>query len=459
MASMTLQQAAQATAAVAVHGEAVFSAVSTDTRSIREGDLFVALQGPRFDGHDYLLQAMQAGAAGVMLSRAPAQDMPFIQVDDTRIAMGRLATAWREQVNPRVIALTGSNGKTTLKEMLAAVCGPLQKTLATRGNYNNDIGVPLTLLRLQDETLAIIEMGANHLGEIDYLSRMAKPDVAILNNAGTAHIGEFGSAENIARGKAEIIHGLKDNGTFVYHGDSRWLELWQQLAGTMRQVTFGTGANCDFRLLTDSYRLDWLDDGFRVSFSLMDRAAAEQYELSLPLAGRHNAVNAVAAAAAARQLDIGYQHIAEGLACLQPVRGRLQSLRGRAGQWIIDDSYNANPDSVSAAIDVLMTAPGRKVLVLGDLAELGEDEVRMHAELGELAQQRGIDLLLTCGPLSRHAGLAFGGESRHFEHQADLLEYLGVNSGHQDTLLFKGSRSAAMERLVDVLVKPREGSC
>lgn len=457
--SMSLQQAAQETNAEILGSDVElsnleFSGVSTDSRSLLRGSLFVALNGERFDGHDYIDQACQQGAVAALVSHDVDADIPQLIVEDTLQGLGHLAHAWRVRVNPKVVALTGSNGKTTLKEMLSAILSVDHQVLATHGNLNNEIGVPLTLLRLQQEALAVIEMGANHVGEIDYLSRITMPDVAVLNNAGRAHIGEFGSEENIARGKAEILNGLKAGGVFVYHGDSKWAGLWQQLASDVKSVSFGKRDSVDFQLIGGS-GLCWNEQGFFNEFEIVEHGG-ERFVVRLPLAGEHNAMNATAAVAAARQLGISVETIKQAFEKLEPVRGRLKPQRGSNGQWLIDDAYNANPDSVEAAIEVLITAPGRRVMVLGDLAELGDDAEQMMSALGEYAAQKQVDVLFSCGINSLASHKAFvkqsgNTESRHFEKRHELIEYLLENTGEHDVLLIKGSRSAAMDKVVDAL--------
>lgn len=456
MSSMSLSVVARKMNASVIGDDVDFSSVSTDTRSIRRGDLFVALQGENFDGHDYVEQAFDRGAAAAMVSHPVSGHGSFILVDDTRLGLGDIARVWRNEIDPRVVALTGSNGKTTLKEMLAAILSEQNRVLATQGNLNNDIGVPLTLLRLQDEEIAIVEMGANHLGEIDYLSKMARPDVAILNNAGRAHIGEFGSEENIAHAKAEILNGLNDQGVFIYNADSKWVSLWKELSSDVASLSFGMSAQADYRLL-DDYRLNWNESGFHAVFTVAEKKSGHRQVIHLPLAGTHNAMNVAAAFATARTLGVSFEIIRQSLQRLEPVKGRLKPVSGRQGQMILDDAYNANPDSVSAAIDVLVTAPGRKILVLGDLAELGDDAQNIHTELGRLAFDKGVELLLSCGDISRHSSSSFGKKSWHFETRESLTDWLQVNTGKDDVVLVKGSRSALMDRVVDALAAGNSG--
>ena len=457
MTSMTLSSVAEKINASVIGAEAVFSSVSTDTRNIRSGDLFVALKGENFDGHDYVGKAFEQGAVAAMVDHAVSDEASQLLVDDTRLGLGRLAAVWRDLVNPRVVALTGSNGKTTLKEMLAAILSEENHVLATLGNLNNDIGVPLTLLRLQDEEVAIVEMGANHVGEIDYLTKIARPDVAILNNAGTAHIGEFGSEENIAHGKAEILNGLAEQGVFIYHADSKWVPLWNKLSSGVESLSFGMAQQADYRLL-DDYRLNWDESGFYAVFSIKEKKSGHQQVIRLPLAGKHNAMNATAAAAAARSLGVSFEVISKGLEKIEPVKGRLKPVEGIGGQMILDDSYNANPDSVGAAMDVLKTAPGRKILVLGDLAELGAEVENIHAALGRLAEEKGIETLLTCGDVSKKSSDSFGGDSQHFSTRESLTSYLMENTGKDDFVLIKGSRSALLDQVVDALAKGDNGA-
>jgi UDP-N-acetylmuramoyl-tripeptide--D-alanyl-D-alanine ligase len=439
-----------------VGGDAAFASVSTDSRHLAPGDLFVALVGPRHDGHAYVGQAVVHGAVAALVGRDVDVAMPRLLVPDTRLALGRLAALWRNAAKARVLAVTGSNGKTTVKEMLAAVLRQRGTVLATEGNLNNDIGVPLTLTRLQDEDYAVVEMGANHAGEIRYLSEMATPDVAVLNNAGRAHLEGFGSLEGVARAKAEIALGLRAGGTFVYHADSQWVQLWQELAAGRRTLSFGLGADAEVRSPGSRTEV-WREDGFVSSFYI--RIGADAFEVGLHLGGEHNRLNALAAAAAAHCVGTTPAQIRDGLESVRPVAGRLCPRRRADGLWVVDDTYNANPDSVAAAARVLAAAPGRRMLVLGDLAELGADSGRLHAEVGSLVRSAGIDLLWTVGAASGAASAAFGAGGRHFAAQAQLADALRESVGPGDYLLVKGSRSARMERIVDALFVEEPLSC
>ncbi len=428
-------------------------AVSTDTRSLQQGDCFVALQGPNFDGHDYLDTAARRGAAAALVSRQLKHELPLVCVDDTRIGLGRLAQAWRQKANPRLVGVTGSNGKTTLKEMIAAILSHKGRVLATRGNLNNDIGVPLTLLRLQDEDYAVIEMGANHAQEIDYLTHLAQPDVAVLNNAGRAHLEGFGSLQGVARAKAEILNGLADDGVFVFNADDDFADLWRELSAGRRILTFGVQRPADVSSCAGDYTVHWSGEGAEARFEsrFEVNTDAGSIELNLRLVGEHNRMNALAATAASLCMGAGLAEIASGLNSLAPVAGRLCPVPGHAGARLIDDSYNANPDSVLAALNVLVAAPGRRTFILGDLGELGADARQLHAELGARAKAQGIDRLLTCGEFSQAATEQFGPGARHFAQQSDLLDAIGASLNAEDSVLIKGSRAAAMERVVQAL--------
>ena len=456
MIRMKLSQVAATLEGRLLGGDAAFSAVSTDSRHLAPGDLFVALKGPRFDGNDYVGQAAVHGAVAAVVSRRVDVAMPCLLVPDTRLALGRLASLWRGASPARVVAVTGSNGKTTVKEMIAAILQERGSVLSTVGNLNNEVGVPLTLLRLGDEPFAVVEMGASHLGEIRYLSELARPDVAVLNNAGRAHLEGFGSEENVARGKAEIVSGLQARGTFVYNADSRWSPLWRDLAAGRDCLTFGVEPGADVTS-PGSARLHWTARGFHNGFAV--RTAQGTVDVQLALAGAHNRCNALAAAAAATALGCTLEQIRAGLARVEPVRGRLRPRRRVDGAWVIDDSYNANPDSVAAAIAVLAAAKGRRLLVIGDLAELGADSAALHADIGRQARAAGVEALYTVGLASEAAHRSFGAGAAHFADQSALVGALRRAVGPGDVVLVKGSRSAGMEKVVAALTTEECSAC
>ena len=448
--SMRLADIARALDARPPEMDAVLTGVSTDTRSLTAGDLFVALEGDNFDGHDYLTKAQARGAAAALVGHAVAGvTLPQIIVEDTRIAFGRIAWLWRSRFNLPTIALTGSNGKTTVKEMLrgilAAHTGNADEVLATEGNLNNDIGVPRMLLRLRAQhRYAVFEMGMNHLGEIDYLTRLVEPDVAMVIMAGTAHIGELGSREAIAQAKGEIYGALKPDGTAVVNMHDRFGNFWRDNVQGHRVIGFGIAPEDD---VVGTLGPDTLDIAWRGS----------QISVRLQVPGEHNQTNALAAAAAACALDIPLETIQRGLEKFSAVEGRLRTFTGHNSATIIDDTYNANPDSVKAAIRVLAAKKPPRFLVLGDMGELGAGGAAMHHEVGVYARQAGIEKVFALGELSRETVAAFGVEAAHFGTADDLVSSLQPLLGPQATVLVKGSRFMKMERVVEKLVPNYRG--
>ncbi len=451
-AMMGLGEAARILGSEAPQTDAAFSGVSTDTRTLRGGDLFYALQGPNFDAHTMLGKAREKGAVAAVVSRPVDDPLPQLVVADTRLALGRLAAAWRARFQGRLIAITGSNGKTTVKEMVAAILGCKGGVLATAGNLNNDIGVPLTLLRLRPDLhhYAVIEMGANHQGEIAYLSGLARPDVALITNAAAAHLAGFGSVDDVARAKGEIFQGLAADGVAVINSDDHYADVWQQLVAGRKVVTFGRGG--DVSLLEEQGSC--LAQGRFINRFTLATPKGELH-IQLPLIGCHNIVNAMAATAVAIAAGADGAEIEAGLGRMRAVKGRLQPRMSAWGQLLIDDSYNANPQSLGAAMEVLATMEGEKILVLGDMAELGEEAETLHRQAGERARELGIDQLYGCGPLSRAAVEGFGDEGHWFDSRealaAALISQLS-QPGSAGTVLVKGSRSAAMEAVVGRLV-------
>ena len=419
--------------------------VSTDSRNTQPGDLFIALRGAKFDGGVYAVQALQQGAVGVILDADQAPEvLHAIRVPDTRIALGQLAAGWRNRFTIPIVAITGSNGKTTVKEMLAAIlraaAGADDAVLATEGNFNNDIGLPLMLLRLRDtHQYAVLEMGMNHLGEIDYLTRLAHPKVALINNAQAAHVGMLGSVAEIARAKCEIYNGLDAQGVAIVNADDAHVGMWREANIGRRIVSFGLGPDANVR---GEYRSD------EQGSTLTVHTVSERFEVRLHVPGTHNVRNALAACAAALALNIAPAHICAGLAGFTGVKGRLQKKPGRHGSTFVDDSYNANPDSVLAALKVLALHPGKKILVLGDMGELGDEAVALHAQMGLAARLAGIDKLFALGDLTRETVGAFGQGAMHFERIQELLTDLENELSPDTTVLVKGSRFMHMERVV-----------
>ena len=440
--TMTLSQAAIAFGGTLLFPDCEFTGVSTDSRTLDEGQLFVALVGENFDGHDFLADAARK-ACGLVVSRADKSlALPQWVVEDTTKAFGQLALLNRRRFHGPVIGLTGSTGKTTVKEMLAAILSRLGPTLATVGNLNNHIGVPRTVLSLMEEhRFAVVEMGASGPGEIAYLCQIARPDVGLVTNVMAAHIEGFGSESEIADTKGAVFSSLGDDGVAVINRDDTWHAKWEVMAGERRVITFSltdtaagvfasepepTGGGTEFRLHIDG----------------------KSVTVSLPLPGKHNVANALAAAACACAVGIGMRDIAAGLADVKPVKGRLQTRAGLAGATVLDDSYNANPGSVRAAIDVLALRSGRRILVLGDMAELGSLSRTSHQDVGRYAREQGIDDLFVTGQFAEASGRGFGPEARVFDTREALTEALKEQLDADTTVLVKGSRSAAMDKVV-----------
>lgn len=442
---MLLSEAADMLGVAFAGADASVLRVSTDSRSIQPGDLFIALRGDKFDGGAYAAQALQKGAVGVVLDATQAPEIATaIRVDDTRLALGRLASAWRARFSIPVVAITGSNGKTTVKEMLSAILRTEthsdEAVLHTEGNLNNDIGLPLMLLRLRKtHQYAVFEMGMNHAGEIDYLTRLAKPNIAVINNALTAHIGNLGSVEAIARAKGEIFAGLSASGIAVFNADDEHASLWREANSSRSVIDFGIKQPAVIR---GSYEPTTF--GSRLSLAMPDA----KFDVDLQVPGEHNVMNALAAAATAFALDISLRSMAMALSAFTGVKGRMQKKSALHGSTFIDDTYNANPDSVKAALSVLAQQPGKKVLVLGDMGELGEGAAAMHAQIGLAARESGVDRLLALGDLSRETVGAFGAGGMHFERIQELLAELENELTSDTVVLVKGSRFMQMERVV-----------
>lgn len=429
-----------------IAGDARFSGVSIDSRAIQAGQLFVALTGPRFDGHDYLNEVAAKGAVAALVEReVPDSTLPQLLVKDTRLALGQLGALNRAAFSRPVAAVTGSSGKTTVKEMLASILRTRGPVHATRGNLNNDLGAPLTLLELAPEhTAAVIELGASRIGEIAYTVAMTRPHVAIINNAGTAHVGEFGGPEKIVEAKGEILEGLDGTGIAVLNLDDKAFPIWKARAAGRQVLSFALNNKA-----ADFYASDIGRDARGCpSFKLHSPKGVETVQLNL--LGTHNVANALAAAAAAYAMGVSLFGTVTGLNAVQPVKGRTVAQLARNGMRVIDDTYNANPTSMCAAVDILAGFSGRTVLVLGDIGELGEWAEQGHREVGAYAAGK-VSALYAVGPMMAHAAAAFGEHARHFASQADLIAALSVEQDPNTTLLIKGSRSAVMENIVAAL--------
>jgi len=433
-----------------LHGDDVsFRGVSTDTRSLQPGELFVALEGPNFDGAAFLEQAAAQRAAGAVVAHSVASKLPMIVVDDTMKALGELASGWRKQMAATVIGITGSNGKTTLKELLASCLSISDQTLATHGNLNNEIGLPLMLLRMSaQDRYAVIEMGANHPGEIAYLTSLAVPKIVAITNAAPAHLEGFGSVEGVAKAKSEILIGETCPEFAILNADDDYFDFWKSLATNTGVISFGLSAEADVRAsgITASY------DGSDFTLHMPDT----QISVRLSLAGKHNVLNACAAAAIAFALGIDEDQIKSGLEAVRPVGGRLQPVRSNSGAILYDDSYNANPVSVQAAAEFLAAQEGTSWLVLGDMAELGGDSELLHAHTGWVIREAGITNLLATGPLSQKSVESFGKGGRWFESINALIDELRASISEGDAVLIKGSRSMRMERVVGALTTPTD---
>ena len=443
---ITLSEIAKAVNGRMIGADALVQSVGTDSRNIVKNQLFIGIKGENFDGNSYALEAIKQGAVAALVSDVNTQASPAVLVQDTRLALGQLAKYWREKFNIPLVAVTGSNGKTTVKEMIAAILLAAKgNVLATQGNLNNDIGMPLTLLKMRAEhTVAVIEMGMNHLGEIDYLTRLAKPTVAVISNAGTAHIGEVGSRENIAKAKGEVFAGLGDDGIAVINADDAFADYWKSLNNNRKIITFGLKNSAD---VSASYQIN----GNLTEINL--KTPSGQTDFTLSVLGVHNIYNALAASAVAASLGVSNEDIAKGLAVFGAVKGRLNWLQASNGAVVIDDTYNANPDSMKAAIEVLANQKSPQIFVMGDMAELGADAAQMHADIGAYAKQKGITHFLAYGELSAKAAQQFGANAHHFTTLETLIASLKLLMQRDVTVLVKGSRFMQMERVINQLIQ------
>ncbi|WP_394202294.1 UDP-N-acetylmuramoyl-tripeptide--D-alanyl-D-alanine ligase [Shewanella waksmanii] len=450
MIPMTLSELTARLGAQLIGEDTTIDSLSSDSRVMEHRTLFVALIGERFDGHDFANVAVENGAVALLVSKALPVDVPQLLVTDTQKAMGEIGSVVKARVAPISVALTGSNGKTSVKEMVATILSQQHKVLYTAGNFNNEIGVPLTLLRLQPQhEFGVFELGANHIGEIDYTSSLVRPNVALVNNVASAHLEGFGSLDGVAQAKSEIFNHLQPDGTAIINADDDYAEFMRQAAANYKQLSYSIVGSADLVAKQLQH-----DSQGRYQFQLI--YLGQSYPVVLPLSGKHQVHNALAASAICLALGISVEQIVSGLSSLQPVKGRMTpKVLGRL--TIIDDSYNANPASVGAAIDWLQEIEANRCLVLGDLGELGDNAALLHGQLGEMAKAKGIDMLFCLGELSRHSAEAFGGVHHSDFNQliAELVEYINGLSG-KVTILVKGSRSAKMERVVEALVNAFE---
>jgi UDP-N-acetylmuramoyl-tripeptide--D-alanyl-D-alanine ligase len=446
----TLDTFARACGGRLTGADAAFSSVASDSRTLAPGELFVALKGPNFDGHRFVAAAASLGAAGAVVEAEQPLTLPQIVVRDTQAALESAAAAWRADFAGPLVGVAGSNGKTTAKEMTASILRQAGECLATRGNLNNHIGVPLTLLRLGEvHRFAVVEMGANHAGEVARLVALARPTVGMITNAGAEHLEGFGSLGGVARAEGEMVAGLEPSATAVINADDEFAGLWRA-STPARVVTFGVRASADFS--ASEVRTAVGSAGFETSFML--RAPLGTATIRIALGGGHNVANALAAAAAAVSAGATLEHVVAGLAAVRAVAGRLQFREASGGAWLIDDSYNANPSSVRAAIEVLAQLPGRRWLVLGEMAELGEFAAAEHEAIGEFARARGIEQLYTLGALAARAAASFGEGARSFTDVPALESALSAALAAPSAdvrLLIKGSRLNRLERVVAAL--------
>jgi len=417
--------------------------IVTDSRQVRYGSLFAALAGSQVDGHEFASTAVEMGAVALLVSQRLDLDVPQLVVKDVLLALGRLARLIRDRVNPLVVGITGSNGKTTVKEMLSSILRLQGKALATRGNYNNELGVPLSLFELeQNHRFAVLELGASKAGDIAYLTGIARLDVGLVTNVGPAHLQGFGDEQGVAEAKGEIFAALPASGWAIINGDEPWSSAWRKVSTAGHTLTFGTQADNDVRLERQNGQA---------------RIVAPQgsFDLEIPLPGEHNLLNATAAVAAAIALDIPLDVIQSGLAEVKPVPGRLNLLRTASGCTVIDDTYNANPASLYSALQVLANMQGKAWLVLGDMKELGSRSRKMHAEVGEAARSLGVRRIFATGEMSKFTVDAFGQGATHFEDRESLIEALIPELRLGINCLIKGSRSMEMETVVAAIRQER----
>ncbi|MGI9212005.1 MAG: UDP-N-acetylmuramoyl-tripeptide--D-alanyl-D-alanine ligase [Methylococcaceae bacterium] len=426
------------------------SSLSIDTRKLEPGQAYLAIRGERFDGNDFVAEAERCGASALIVERWVDSGLPQVKVADGRLALGYLAKEWRTAWGGIVIGITGSNGKTTVKELVAALLAESGAVWKTQGNFNNDIGVPLTLLQLREaHRYAAIEMGANHPGEIDYVAQLAMPNVAIISNAGPAHLEGFGSVEGVAKAKGELLDALPADGIALLNVDDPFHDQWRERAGSRRVLRFGFSDKAEVRAHSDSVVTGFQDGRFHTRFTA--DVDGRHLDIHLPLCGRHNVRNALAALAVGHVLGLDDRALMSGMMNIARVSGRFQPLKGQRNMLLIDDTYNANPASVEAALAVLADWPGEAWMALGSLGELGDTSPALHAALGHKVRAAGVTRLLATGPDVEHTLTAFGAGARYCSNQADMIEHILNEPVAPAILLIKGSRSQQMERVVAAL--------
>ena len=448
----TLTMVAESVKGYLVGADRAFDSVSTDTRTLQPGQLFFALHGENFDAAIFVAEAERRGAAGAVVEQRQSCDLAQVEVSDARRALGQWGKSWRARFSISVIAVTGSNGKTTVKEMIASILaqelGDRAELLVTEGNLNNEIGLPLTVLKLCDRhRIAVLEMGASHPKEIAYLADIAAPGIGVVTNAGVAHLEGFGSEEAVAAAKGELFESLSAGGIAIINRDDRFFETWRRLAGEATVYSFGLDDAADFR--ASDIQETVAGEQSELKFDI--RSGDDTVQVRLPMAGVHNVRNALAATAAARAAGASWDAVRRGLAAMDNVSGRLRAVPGSGGATIYDDSYNANPGSVGAAIDFLAAHTGQTWLVLGDMAELGPESLQLHREIGAEARKKGVSRLFCVGEQSRAAAEGFGKEARWFTDIQSLADTIMAMPKDGVTILMKGSRCMGLEKLVAIL--------
>lgn len=450
MIQMTLDHAAAILDLTNTHFNGEFYGISIDTRVLERGNLFIAIQGERVDGHDFVEEARRKGAAAAIVTRQVDSPLPQLLVQDATDALGKLGAVWRDQFAIPFVAVTGSNGKTTLKNMIAAIMTAAchndeSRVLATKGTLNNHLGLPLTLARLNKmHCYAAIEMGMNHFGEIEYLTKLTKPTVAIITNAAASHLEGVGDVAGVARAKAEIFIGLHPDGIAILNRDDAFYDYWCEQIGRHKALSFGFHPKADVRAT--------LHEAMQTQRLTLHTPQGD-IDVNLPLLGKHNVQNTLAATAAALAIGIDLNAIKTGLENMMPAPGRMQMHTLANGVNIIDDTYNANPFSLQAAVDTLARFAGKKVLVLGDMKELGNDAKILHMNVGKKIRDAGIDYLFTYGELTTNTSQAFGEGASHFTDQDKLVSAVKPLLQNQTTILIKGSRSMHMEKVVSGLLQ------